>query len=500
MKKVLLYAALAIGGGLTALAGARAIGWNAGTVQWVNAPGTTARFANYTPGKNSPVVADFTYAADKTLPVVVNIQSSIRVKNRGGLQSFGFENLPEPFRQFFDNPMPHGQPGEQPDNLEQATGSGVVISPDGYIVTNNHVVQEADKLTVTLSDKRSFTAQVIGTDPSSDLALVKIDASGLPYIGFGNSDNARVGEWVVAVGNPFNLASTVTAGIVSAKGRDLHIVQDKAPVESFIQTDAVVNPGNSGGALVNLDGELIGINTAIASPTGVYAGYAFAIPANLVAKVVDDLKTYGVVQRGYLGITIRGIDDAFAKEKHLGTVNGVYVDSLADNSAAAAAGLKTGDVITQIDGQAVTSSPELLQLIGQHRPGDRVRVTVLRNGTTRDFTVTLKNRTGTTDIVKKTGQADILRVLGAEFSTLDHSTAQKTGLDGGVKITQLSAGRLTNQTDIREGFIITKVNRQPVRTVDDLTSRLQEIQDGGVMLEGVYPDRPETVYYYAFGL
>lgn len=447
------------------------------------------------------MVADFTFAAEKTLPVVVNIQSSVRMKNTGRMQGFDFQGIPEPFRQFFGDPGLGGQQrGNQPDEVEKGTGSGVVISPDGYIVTNNHVVQDADKLTVTLNDKRSYTAEVIGTDPSSDLALVKIDASKLPFIEFGNSDNARVGEWVVAVGNPFNLASTVTAGIVSAKGRDLHIVQDKAPVESFIQTDAVVNPGNSGGALVNLNGELVGINTAIASPTGVFAGYAFAIPSNLVAKVVEDLKTYGVVQRGYLGVTIRGIDADFAKEKDLHTVNGVYVDSLAEGSAAGAAGVRAGDVITRIDGEAISSSPELLERIGKHRPGDKVDVTVLRNSVEHTYAVTLRNRSGNTDVVKKTSQAEILRTLGAEFETLNKAEAKKLGISGGVQVASLSAGRLANQTDIREGFVITSVNRQPVQTVEQFSKILEEADGGGVMLQGVYPSNPDTEYYYAFGL
>ena len=502
MKKMLLYVALAVGGGFVALGGAHALGWGSGPVHWVENPNTAAHYVNYTPGTgNAPMVADFTFAAEKTLPVVVNIQSSVRVRNRGGMQSFDFQGIPEPFRRFFGNPGPSDEgDSQQPGEMERGTGSGVIISPDGYIVTNNHVVRDADELTVTLNDKRSYKATVIGTDPSSDLALVKIDAKELPHIAFGNSDNAKVGEWVVAVGNPFNLASTVTAGIVSAKGRDLHIVQDKAPVESFIQTDAVVNPGNSGGALVNLNGDLIGINTAIASPTGVFAGYAFAIPSNLVAKVVEDLKNYGVVQRGYLGITIRGIDADFAREKDLGTVNGVYVDSLAAGSAAGAAGVRAGDVITKIDGQAVTSSPELLEVIGKHRPGDHVLVNVLRNGAAHEYAVTLKNHAGTTDVVKKTDQADILRAVGADFATLDKAEAKKLGLDGGVKVTNLSAGRLANQTDIHEGFIITRVNRQAVTSVEELTQQLQHAQSGGVMLEGVYPDNPDVAYYYAFGL
>lgn len=497
MKKYLAIGLIALAGGITALAGARWMGWGNPTATWEANHLAPVHFANYTPNGNSPVVADFTFAAEKSLPVVVHIAASVRMKHSGGMmQGFDFQNLPEPFRQFFGNPgMPQQRGGDVPDDVQEGTGSGVILSADGYIVTNNHVVRDADELTVTLNDRREFKAKVIGTDPSTDLALVKIEASDLPYMQLGNSDNAKVGEWVVAIGNPFNLASTVTAGIVSAKGRDIHIVQDKAPIESFIQTDAVVNPGNSGGALVNLNGELIGINTAIASPTGVYAGYAFAIPSNLVSKVVEDLRQFGVVQRGYLGIIIR--DQPRNKGQKL--TSGVYVDSLAENSAAGAAGVKAGDVVTKIDGQAINSSPELLEIVGKHRPGDQLNLSILRNGSVREFTVTLKNRTGNTDVVKKPDASSILSTLGAEFETLSKNEARKLGLDGGVQLKNLSMGKLSNQTDIREGFVITKVNNQAVSSVDELSNLLQNSK-GGILLEGVYPNNTDRVYYYAFGL
>ncbi len=498
MKKYLLFVAIAFSGGLAALGGARLLGWNHASVQWSNEKTPQTHFANYTPGSGSaPMVADFTFAAEKSLPVVVHIASSMRVKQRGGgFQGFDFQDLPEPFRQFFGpNGSPDMRRNDGGDQIEQGTGSGVVISPDGYIVTNNHVVRDADELTVTLNDKREFKAKVIGTDPSTDLALVKIDASDLPFMHLANSDNIKVGEWVVAVGNPFNLSGTVTAGIVSAKGRDIHIVQDKAPIESFIQTDAVVNPGNSGGALVNLNGDLIGINTAIASPTGVFAGYAFAIPSNLVGKVIEDLRQYGVVQRGYLGIIIR--DQPKSKEEDWKP--GIHVDSLAENSAAAAAGVHVGDLITKIDGQAISASPELLEIVGKHRPGDRLMLTVQRGGSERNIAVVLKNRQGNTDVVKKPDEGAILSSLGADFQTLDQKEAKALGIRGGVKITSLSAGKLANQTDIREGFIVIKVNNQPVASVEELGSMLQNAK-GGIMLEGIYPGNPEQVYYYAFGL
>jgi serine protease Do len=499
MKKSLLYLALVLGGGLVALAGTNVFQQRHSAQSLVTKAENPVQFAHYTPNSGGSSMADFSYSAEKTLPVVVNIQSSSRMP-RQGMSPFDFNGIPEPFRQFFGTPMPGNGNSRrsEPEPMEKATGSGVILSEDGYIVTNNHVVRDAAELTVTLNDKRAFKATVIGTDPSSDLALIKIEATALPFISFGNSDEVKVGQWVVAVGNPFNLASTVTAGIVSAKGRDLHIVEDKAPVESFIQTDAVVNPGNSGGALVDLNGNLIGINTAIASPTGVFAGYAFAIPSNLVAKVVEDLKTFGVVQRGYLGITIRSIDADFADEKNLKTVNGVYVDSLSDDSAAGIAGIRKGDVLTAINGQAVNDSPALLEMIGKHRPGDKVEVTVLRGNNSHNYTVTLKNHSGNTEVVKKTEQSEIFRALGAEFETISNEKARKLDIDGGVEIVRLSTGKLANQTDIREGFIITKINRQPVRTVNELTRQLENIQ-GGIMIEGVYPDSP-TIYYYAFGL
>ena len=498
MNKYLAIGLIALSGGVTALAGARLMGWGApvATVSGNNA--TPVHFANYTPGGNPAVVADFTFAAEKALPEVVHIAASVRMKHQGGmLQGFDFQNMPEPFRQFFGNPDFRPQKGEEdPEDIQEGTGSGVILSSDGYIVTNNHVVRDAEELTVTLNDRRSFKAKVIGTDPSTDLALVKIDASELPYMPLGNSDNAKVGEWVVAIGNPFNLTSTVTAGIVSAKGRDIHIVKDKAPIESFIQTDAVVNPGNSGGALVNLNGELIGINTAISSPTGVYAGYAFAIPSNLVAKVVEDLREYGVVQRGYLGIIIR---DQLPGGKGEKLTTGLLVDSLVENSSAAAAGVKSGDVITKIDGQAVNTPPELLEIVGKHRPGDQLALTILRNGSTREFNVTLKNRTGNTDAVKKPDASTILNTLGAEFETLSKSEARKLGLEGGVQVKSLSMGKLSNQTDIREGFIITKMSNQAVTNIDELSNLLQNAK-GGVMVEGIYPNNPDRIFYYAFGL
>lgn len=502
-KTMLLMMSAAMFGGLVVLGGAKSLGWLNSTASSNYAPQSnkSVQLAHFT-GTADPYSMNFTTAAQKTLPVVVNIQSAVRMRDQGtNGGDFDLQNIPEPFRQFFGPRMfqqPQPDARDKNDNIRMGTGSGVIISPDGYIVTNNHVVAGADELSVTLSDKRTFKAKVIGTDPSTDLGLLKIDASSLPFVNFSNSDAVEVGEWVLAVGNPFDLTSTVTAGIISAKGRDIHILQDQAPIESFIQTDAAINPGNSGGALVNLNGDLIGINSAIASPTGAYAGYGFAIPSNIVAKVVDDLKTYGVAQRGYLGVVIREVNSELAKEKDLGVTQGAYVDSLSDKSAAEQAGIRKGDVLIKIDETPVLSSSDVLELVGRHRPGDKLHVQVLRGGTERDFTVTLRNREGNTDIVKKTELSGTLALLGADLQTLSDKEARQLDIPGGVKITHLGRGRLSNQTDIETGFVILKVDGQPVKTVEDFTKALSG-KEGGVMLEGIYPNRPGT-FYYAFGM
>ena len=502
MKKLIVVAlGAAMLGGLVVLGGARAFGYLGDRSASLFSPdfnGQVHLAGLHTPP--DPVSMNFTLAAGKTLPVVVNIQSAVRMHEQAS-EGFDMHDLPEAFRQFFGPNMPQGRPqrgGNGDDNVQMGTGSGVIISPDGYIVTNNHVVAGADELTVTLNDKRSFKAKVIGVDPSTDLGLVKIEAEGLPFVNFSNSDETQVGEWVLAVGNPFNLTSTVTAGIVSAKGRDIHILQDQAPIESFIQTDAAINPGNSGGALVNLNGDLIGINSAIASPTGAYAGYGFAIPSNIVAKVVDDLKKFGVAQRGYLGVVIREVNSQLAKEKDLNVSQGVYVDSLVENSSAGAAGIRKGDVITKIDGQPIDASSALLEAIGRHRPGDKLDITVARGSSEKVFGVVLKNKQGNTEVVKKSDVSGIATMLGAELQTLSDKEARKLDIAGGVKVVELGHGKIAGQTDMREGFIVTKVDGKPVKSVEEFTAALSGKQ-GGVMLEGVYPDRPGT-YYYAFGM
>lgn len=435
-------------------------------------------------------VDGFTTAADKVLPAVVHIRSIGKAKSNDN-SLFDMEEIPETFRRFFGEPSPRQQP------KQEGTGSGVIISADGYIVTNNHVVADAEKIEITLHDKRLLTAKVIGLDPNTDVALIKIDAENLPTLSFANSDELKVGEWVVAVGNPFNLESTVTAGIISAIGRSINILEGKAPIESFIQTDAVVNPGNSGGALVNTKGDLIGINTAIASPTGVFAGYSFAVPSNIVAKIVTDLREHGTVQRGYLGAIIRGIDGRYAQELKLPVNEGVYVDSVLSDGAAARAGIKKGDIIKEIDGVTISTSSKLLELVGRKRPGDEMLITVLRNGSDKKITVTLMNSSGNTSVVSKTESSTTLDRLGATFSDLTKAEKDKLKVQG-VKIDKLSAGLLRRYTDIEEGFIITRIDRQDINSVAELKKSLEN-KEGGLLIEGRYPDSPRK-YYYGLGL
>ncbi|WP_028981970.1 Do family serine endopeptidase [Sporocytophaga myxococcoides] len=430
---------------------------------------------------------NFRPATAKALPSVVHIHSAIPASKQ--------YNDMGPFRDFFGDDF-WGRPREEKQRLEMATGSGVIVSPDGYIVTNDHVIAGAKEINVTLNDNRSFKAKLIGTDPSTDIALIKVDESDLPFISFSNSDFVEVGDWVLAVGNPFNLSSTVTAGIISAKARNISILQDKSAIESFLQTDAAVNPGNSGGALINLEGDLIGITTAIATPTGAYAGYAFAVPSNIVAKVIEDLKQYGVVHRAYLGVVIRDMDSDLAKTLGLKSLKGTYVESVVENSAAFKAGLKAGDVILAIDGVEIGSTAKLLELIGIHHPGDNVKLTVLRDGKEKEFKVELKNSQGKVEVIKKEVN-EVEEKLGADFEELTDQEKKKYGITG-VKVKSLGSGILSEQTNMKEGFIVTGINHKPIKDLNEFNEVLSA-QQGGVLLEGVYPGSPGK-YYYAFGL
>ncbi|MEM1320409.1 MAG: Do family serine endopeptidase [Bacteroidota bacterium] len=372
-----------------------------------------------------------------------------------------------------------------------SSGSGVIISPDGYIVTNNHVIEDGKNIEVTLNDNRKFTAKLIGSDSSTDLALIKIkeeDGLALPHLMFGNSDSIRVGEWVLAVGNPFNLESTVTAGIVSAKGRSIDILEDMYRVESFIQTDAAVNPGNSGGALVNTNGELVGINTAIITRSGRYEGYSFAIPANLASKVIRDLKDFGMVQRGILGVNIEEVTDELAKDIGLPAVEGVYISRVNPNSGAEDGGIRRGDVIIGINGVKTGTIPQLQEQVARFRPGKSIEVQYIRKGKSYKTDVTLKTRNNNTALVGVRDES-ILQDLGIELRDLTKSERRKLDVDGGVMVKSIIRGSKIERTNMDPGFIITKVNDANVTNVEEVISELKKTT-GKVLLEGVYENYP----------
>lgn len=416
---------------------------------------------------------DFTTAAEKTVHGVVHIRSEFTRKSNS------YDYFFSPFREFFGNPYNGSQTYE-------GFGSGVIISADGYIVTNNHVVEGANKIEVTLNDKHVYPAELIGRDPSTDLALVRVQSNDMPFIPFGNSDDVRIGEWVLAVGNPFNLTSTVTAGIVSAKARNINILGVQGAIESFIQTDAAVNRGNSGGALVNMNGELIGINAAIASNTGSYAGYSFAIPVNIVKKVVNDFLSYGAVQRAYLGVVIREVDSRLAEEKGLDVVSGVYVEDLSENGGAKDAGIEKGDVIRYIGPQAITTTSELLEAIGQHGPGDVVEVTVLRDGKSLNYQVELRNQSGNTEKTRKP-ETEYVADLGASFKPVSEELMQKLGLTYGMQVDEIGEGMM-NKGGIEEGFIIMQINKRQIKTLEDIDIAMKNVQGGVIRIEGIYPN------------
>lgn len=426
--------------------------------------------------------ADFTQAAESSIHSVVHIGSTFKNES---------PYINDPIYNYFFRNAPREQ---------MATGSGVIISEDGYIVTNNHVIDKASKIEVTLNNKKTYTAKLVGTDPGTDLAVLKIEEKNLPAIILGNSDDVLIGEWVLAVGNPFNLTSTVTAGIVSAKSRNINILAGKAsenvfPIESFIQTDAAVNPGNSGGALVNTKGELVGINTAIASNTGSYSGYSFAVPVNLVKKVTADLMQHGTVQRAFLGVNIREMDQTLANELNIDQTNGVYVAGVVEGGAAADAEIKTGDIIVGIEGNDINTSPELLEHIGQYRPGEKVNIRLIRDGEEIMIPVILKNANGNTSSVKK-ATVNLKSALGATFREATAEECAQLKIKSGVKVMSLSAGKLF-QSGIKKGLIITKIDNETITSVDDLLQKLEE-KEGGVLIEGVYPNG--TKAYYGFGL
>jgi Do/DeqQ family serine protease len=426
---------------------------------------------------------DFTIAAEKTVNAVVHVQTTYNRTN----------NQPSMYDFFFGDPFNQGYGQNVP---QMASGSGVIISDDGYIVTNNHVIENADKIEVVLNDKRKYSAKLIGTDLATDIALLKIEEKDLPTIPFGNSDLLKIGEWVLAVGNPFNLTSTVTAGIVSAKERNINLLSQKQgnkyAIEAFIQTDAAVNPGNSGGALVNTAGELVGINTAIASQTGSYTGYSFAIPVTIVKKVVADIKKFGTVQRALLGVNIQDVDAAIAEEMGLDKPEGVKVVNVNKGSAAEDAGIKENDIIVKVNDVPINKVAELQEQISRYSPGEKVVLTVIRDKSLKTFTVTLKNSIGTTEVINR----NIADVLGAGFAEVSKKDKEKLGIEKGVQVTELRSGKLM-KAGIKEGFIITHINRKEISSPKELQDLLQDTH-GGVYIQGIYPDG--EIAYYAFGL
>jgi len=455
-----------------------------------NIPAAYARFSN----ASRAMETDFTVAAELSIHAVVHVKT----KTPMAQQQFGMMPNDPFFEYFFGRPQNPSQPKEAP--MQEGSGSGVIITNDGYIVTNNHVVDKSAEIEVTLNDKRTFKAKLIGADPSTDIALIKIEAEKLSVIIFGNSDSLKVGEWVLAVGNPFNLTSTVTAGIVSAKARNINIINSQMKIESFIQTDAAVNPGNSGGALVNTHGELVGINTAIASQTGSYAGYSFAVPVSIVSKVVSDIRQFGVVQRAVLGVEISDINDQLAKDKKLKTMSGAYVGKVGEESAAKKAGVKEGDIINNVNGVTVKSVAELQEQIGRYRPGDKITINVMRNNDETILKVELRNRQGNTGIVSS--QSNTTDVLGATFEALNDKDRAKLQLEYGIEIKSITKGKLA-ELGIKPGFIILKINNQMIKTPDDVQKAVDEamnngLQDKVLLIAGIYPNGKVT--YYAVNL
>lgn len=449
-------------------------------------------YAGLFDGGGTPGPVDFETAATASIPAVVHIKTKTNPTQTSNQQ----RRRTSPFGDLFGDDFFDDFFGGRGQNVPQmASGSGVFVSADGYIVTNNHVVDGADEVTVTLNNKKQYKAKVVATDLNTDLAVIKVDGSNFPYLVFGNSDEVKVGQWVLAIGYPLSLETTVTAGIVSAKYRFLGINQRKAGqnanvVESFIQTDAAVNQGNSGGALVNTRGELIGINSAIASPTGSYAGYSYAIPVNIVKKVVDDLIKFGTVQRAFLGIRPEANGDE-GTDSQIKEGDGVVVGEVLNSSAAQEAGLKKGDKIIKLDDKAVSTWTELTGTVASYRPGQKITVTYVRNGKESTAQLTLKNSSGNTDIVK----TSVLDKLGAEFATLDSKKAKEYGIEGGVVIKNLTDGIIADQTVIKKGFIIIRAGGKSIKTIDDLKSVI-EGSGNSIILEGIYPGY-EGVYTYA---
>jgi len=483
MKKLVGIFAIAVFGGLAALS------LNHYFFKGDNDPQSfeerqKVQFAKQEVLTDQPAI-DFVNVSERATPTVVHIKTTIGKSTSDAPEVF------DPFGFFNDPRFQQQQP-------RQASGSGVIITDDGYIATNNHVIENAEKIEVVLDDKRSYTAELIGRDPETDLALLKIEEKGLSFLSFGNSDALRVGEWVIAVGNPFNLTSTVTAGIVSAKGRNINLLRQNSEyaIENFIQTDAAVNPGNSGGALVNTKGELVGINTAIASQTGSYAGYSFAVPVNIVKKILDDLLKYGEVKRAILGVRIQDITAELADEKGIKEIQGVYVPEVIKDGAADKAGIKGGDVILKIDETSVNKASELQEKISKFHPGDKVNVVVSRDGKTIEKSVVLLSKEGQTEFSKTTERAE-KTVLGGTLENLTHDEKMELKIRNGVRIKKIDKGPLKDK-NIPAGFVITQIDKQVVRTTQEVTSILEK-KRGSVLIDGIMPNGDEESFAIRIG-
>ena len=438
-------------------------------------PATDARFAASVVPSEYP---DLTYAAENAVKAVVNIEATVKVGNAAAR---------DPFLEFFGYPQGYGQ------REAKAGGSGVIISEDGYIVTNNHVIEGATKLRVKLHDGRGYDATIIGSDPATDVALIKIEESGLPTLPFGSSDELRLGEWVLAIGYPMELQSTITAGIVSAKARSLGALNNQQGIESFIQTDAAVNPGNSGGALVNTRGELVGINTIIKTSTGSYVGYSFAVPETIVRKVVVDLKESGVVQRAVLGISFRAIDQQFVDEMGemtgVQSIGGIYVASVSEGGAASEAGIRKGDIITAIDGVATNDTATFVEQIGKRRPGDNITLKVERGTKSIEVVATLQNKAGEKSLLARES-VDVARELGAKFRNAPTSLCKELDIRGGVQVTSVLRGGLLERCRVKEGYVITHINDREVHSLDDLDRLTEKITS----IDGIYPNGRASSY------
>ncbi|WP_295939258.1 Do family serine endopeptidase [uncultured Alistipes sp.] len=487
MKKAFLIlgviAVSAVAGGFTAwtISGTRA-----GSVEYIEreverTPALGSHFTSY----QAEQYPDLTYAAENAVKAVVNIESvqQVEMPRRRGY---------DPFLEFFG--IPQGGGDEGPRFREQrAGGSGVIISGDGYIVTNNHVVDGASKLRVKLNDGRTFDAKVIGKDSATDLALLKVDAKELPTLAFGSSDALRLGEWVLAIGSPFDLQSTITAGIVSAKARNLGVIPNDFRIEAFIQTDAAVNPGNSGGALVNTHGELVGINTLIKSQTGSYIGYSFAIPESIVRKVVMDLKEFGVVQRALLGVEYRIVDqdfiDQMGEETGIKEIGGAYVARIVEGGSASEAGLRKGDIILDIDGVKINDGATLSEQVGRRRPNDKVKLSIKRDGKVKQIDVTLRNKAGKTELVTKE-DVDVIDALGGKFADAGTKLCQQLDIKGGVQVVGIKADGILARARVKQGFVITHINDRPVYAVSDMHRMTEKVRS----IDGIYPNGRAASY------